>query len=130
MEVTIPLDAFTVAIRQKPRLLTLNQWNLVSRAKKGMYTASGYKKRVEGRIAPLLTQHHVSSEETYWHFKWYLRDKRTDLDNISFMQKFIFDAAQHAHIIKNDNLDQVTDIRHTFIEVDKEHPRVEIHVGV
>lgn len=46
MNVTIPLDAFTVSIKQKPRLLTLNQWNLVSRAKKGMYTASGYKKRV------------------------------------------------------------------------------------
>lgn len=129
MDVTIPLDAFTVAIKQKPRLLTLNQWNLVSRAKKGMYTASGYKKRVESRIKPILIHHKVDSDETYWHFSWYLKDKRTDLDNISFMQKFIFDAAQHADVIKNDNLDQVSDIRHTFITIDKTSPRVEIHVG-
>lgn len=130
MDLIIPIDAFTVLIHGKPRMMTLNQWNLISRAKRGMYTASGHKKKIENRILPLFTHQTVNNKENYWQFSWYLKDRRTDLDNISFMQKFILDAAQHAGVIANDNLNQVIEIRHAFIEVDKENPRVEIHVGV
>lgn len=130
MDLIIPLDAFTVMAHGKPRMMTLNQWNLISRAKRGMYTASSHKKKIENRIIPLFNHQTVNNKENYWQFSWYLKDKRTDLDNISFMQKFILDAAQHAGVIANDNLNQVIEIRHTFIEVDKENPRVEIHVGV
>jgi len=59
-------------------------------------------------------------------FDWFWYDRRTDVDNIAFQKKFIFDGMMKAGFLENDNWDHVSAgfIEHFYI--DKVNPRVEI----
>ena len=48
------------------------------------------------------------------HFTWIEDNKKRDLDNIAFAQKFIFDALVETGIIKNDNWRYVKGFTHQF----------------
>lgn len=60
-------------------------------------------------------------------FKWFMKDKRKDKDNIVFAKKFIFDGMIESGIIKNDGWKEIGSFRDTVI-VDKDYPRVEIRI--
>lgn len=47
-------------------------------------------------------------------FIWTRKTSRTDLDNTSFGQKYIFDAMVKEGIIGDDRVSHITDIRHRF----------------
>ena len=57
-------------------------------------------------------------------FDWYVKDKKTDADNICFSKKFILDAMIKANIIPDDNLKHIIGFEDNII-IDK-HERVEI----
>lgn len=57
-------------------------------------------------------------------FHWYVKDKRQDLDNIVFQQKFIFDGMIKAGLIENDGYKQHRQSEH-FYCIDK-NERVEV----
>lgn len=57
-------------------------------------------------------------------FYWYVKDKRKDLDNIVFQQKFIFDGMIKAGLIKNDGYKQHRQSEHFYL-IDK-NERVEV----
>lgn len=58
-------------------------------------------------------------------FTWYLPNKRSDPDNISFAQKFIFDGLQVAGKLENDSMKYVRSLTH-FFEVGDYRVKVEI----
>lgn len=57
--------------------------------------------------------------------KWYEKDKRRDIDNITFAVKFINDALVKLDILKDDNQKCINSIEHEVL-VDKENPRIEV----
>lgn len=60
-------------------------------------------------------------------FTWYERNRRGDIDNVSFAQKFILDGLVKAGVIKDDSQRYVTGLEHEFRH-DKDDPRIEIGV--
>lgn len=58
-------------------------------------------------------------------FKWYLKDRRKDKDNVAFAKKYIFDGMVDAKLIENDGWKQIGDWSEVFL-IDKEFERVEI----
>lgn len=65
-------------------------------------------------------------------FDWYLPDKRIDMDNWSFLKKFIFDGMQTAKykrrpFLDNDNFANIHLGYDESFEVDRVNPRLEIY---
>lgn len=58
------------------------------------------------------------------HFRWYIKDKRTDLDNLTFGRKGILDGMVKANIIPDDSLRYIVGFIDDIV-IDK-HERVEI----
>lgn len=58
-------------------------------------------------------------------FNWFVKDKKTDPDNICFSVKFLMDALVNQKIIEGDGWKFIGGFIHNF-EIDKENPRVEI----
>lgn len=58
-------------------------------------------------------------------FRWVLKNKRQDPDNICFAKKFIFDALQKAGKLERDSLQWVVGFEDHF-EVGEPHVQVEI----
>ena len=58
-------------------------------------------------------------------FNWFVKDRKTDPDNICFGIKFLMDALVNQEIIQGDGWKFIDNFRHNF-EIDKENPRVEI----
>ena len=50
-----------------------------------------------------------------FHFEWHEKNRRRDKDNVSFGQKFVFDALQKAGKLPNDNNKFVIGFEHDFI---------------
>lgn len=59
------------------------------------------------------------------HFHWYCKNKRKDIDNIIFSQKFVLDGLVDAGVLENDGWKQISGITHS-LSVDKSNPRVEV----
>lgn len=58
-------------------------------------------------------------------YKWYTKNKRKDIDNVSFSKKFINDGLVLAGILPDDSRKYVQGFTDEFY-IDKENPRVEI----
>lgn len=61
------------------------------------------------------------------HYLWVEKDRRRDLDNISFAKKFIQDALVKSKILENDNQSHIIGFSDDFA-VDKKNPRVEVTI--
>ena len=61
------------------------------------------------------------------HYTWYEPNKRRDLDNIAFAQKFIQDALVNCNILQDDGWQYVQGFTHDF-KVDKKNPRIEVKI--
>ena len=64
------------------------------------------------------------------HFKWFEKNKKRDLDNISsFGRKVIQDALVECGVIKDDGWDYVKGFTDEF-HIDKKNPRIEVEIEV
>ena len=61
-------------------------------------------------------------------YRWYEKDRRRDLDNVSsFGRKVIQDALVQTHVIKNDGWKEITGFSDEFF-VDADNPRIEVEI--
>lgn len=60
-------------------------------------------------------------------FLWACKDKRKDIDNVSFAKKFILDALVNAKVLPNDNREWVKGFTDEFI-IDRRNPRTEVTI--
>lgn len=58
-------------------------------------------------------------------FKWYMKDRRKDIDNVAFAKKFILDGLVKAGILYDDNQKWVKGFQDKFY-IDKKKPRIEV----
>jgi len=137
----IPMSAFEVPWRDsKKRMarlaaLTLNKYIELSGLNRGRAILNRHKQSIQYRIKPIVLEAIADGLEIEYpasfKFEWYLANKRTDLDNIAFMHKFVFDAFQDVksngkEFMPNDNLNFIVGLSDVFAGVDKENPRVVI----
>lgn len=59
--------------------------------------------------------------------QWFCRNKRKDMDNISFAKKFILDGMQEVGYLKNDGWNEIAGWEESF-HVDRDNPRIEIEI--
>lgn len=71
------------------KILTLNDYINAERSNK--YKAAKLKKEYTELFAREFTDERITNPVDV-HFIWHLKNKRRDIDNISFMQKFILDG--------------------------------------
>lgn len=109
-------------------LMTLNQYTNANRGNK----FGGAKKKKEAtQICAIHTKKAINEGfklEQFpvdFEFNWYAKDRRSDPDNIAFMQKFVLDGMQKAGAIPGDGWEEVKSLRHNFF-IDKKNPRVEV----
>ena len=64
----------------------------------------------------------------FMEYRWYERNKRRDLDNISsFGRKVIQDSLVYAHVRKNDGWKEIQGFSDTFF-LDADNPRIEVFI--
>jgi Holliday junction resolvase RusA-like endonuclease len=82
-------------------------------------------KREETEIARLYFIGKTFTSPLEIKFKWYVKDMRTDPDNICFSKKMILDGMVKAKFIPNDNLKHIKGFQDVFI-VNKNKVGVEV----
>jgi len=104
------------------RLPSLNEYINAERSSK--YAAATMKKNAENKIAVFITQNRLKpvTRPVKLFYTWYLRDRRKDLDNIAFAQKFVQDALVFTDILPNDGQKWVVGFSHDF--------KIDAHEGV
>ena len=110
-------------------LMTLNQYTNANRTSR--YVGAKRKKESTYSCALHVTKamregFQIESFPAHFQFDWYVKDKRTDKDNIAFQRKFVFDGFQQAELIPNDNWAHIGNWVDRF-HIDK-NERVEITV--
>lgn len=106
------------------KLPTLNQY--IAAERRNRFLAAKLKKEVTQSVAWQTKRLPKIRKPANYTFVWYVKDKRSDSDNIAFACKFIFDGLQEAGVLENDSFKNVLSITHLF-EIDK-NERVEIVV--
>ena len=137
----IPMSAFQIAWREKKQApvrlspLTLNKYVDISGMNRGRMILNRHKAIIQARNRPIvleaITNGAAIEYPAEFKFEWFLKDRRTDLDNIAFMHKFIFDAFQGVSVQGNkfmpgDGLKHVVGLTDVFAGIDKENERLEI----
>lgn len=79
---------------------------------------------IEARMAKIGAIEHYPVRVAY---QWYLKDRRKDLDNVSFAKKFINDGLVAAKVLKDDSQKYIAGFSDEFF-IDKENPRVEVTI--
>ena len=108
------------------RLDGLNEYTKACRGNR--YGANTMKKRNEKKVIdalngwPKIKEFPVKLKIT-----WYEKNKRRDIDNITFATKFIQDALVKAEVLPDDSQKYINAVEHKVF-VDKENPRVEIEI--
>lgn len=69
----------------------------------------------------------VCTKPVHITFKWFMKNKKKDIDNVAFAKKFILDGLVKAGVLYNDTQEWVTGFTDEFA-IDKENPRVEVLV--
>lgn len=137
----IPMSAFEIPWRDKKSSpvrmssLTLNKYVEISGLTRGRPILNRHKAAIQYKIQPIVVEAITNGLEieypAQFRFEWYLKDKRTDLDNIAFMHKFVFDAFQKVSVqdkefMPGDGLKFVAGLSDVFAGIDKGNERVEI----
>jgi len=121
-----------VSLRQKVkmkftiqgRLTTLNEYILAER--RNRFLGAKLKKQATENVAWQVKRLKKINGPATYTFLWYVKNSKTDSDNIAFACKFIFDGLQEAGILANDSFKNVLAIDHRF-QIDK-NERVEVIV--
>ena len=86
------------------RLPSLNEYTAKCRISKGTWNAgNSMKRKTQHDLFVYLLKLPQFKKPIRIHFIWHEKNKKRDLDNISFAKKFILDAMQECGRIQNDN---------------------------
>lgn len=110
----------------KGRLDGLNEYTRANRT--NQYKGAKLKKDNETICMYYINHARIKPVKNYpikIEISWYEKDKRRDIDNVTFATKFILDSLVKLKIITDDSQKHVTEINH-HVNADKENPRIEI----
>ena len=99
-------------IKIEGELPDLNKYINAERTNK--YKAAGIKADATDQVAWQVLTAKVITKPAHYHFHWTVKNKRKDPDNIAWACKFVFDGLQKAGKLKNDNMEMILSIHHTF----------------
>lgn len=108
------------------RLSGLNEYIAAERANR--YKAAKLKRENEAVVMIAIKQQlrNVKIEKpVYMEYTWVEKNKRRDLDNITFGRKIIQDSLVKAGILKDDGWKYILGFSDRF-QVDRENPRIEV----
>ncbi len=109
------------------RLAGRNEHDKANRGSK--FGGAGLKKKEQSNVVMQMKQQCTQKfDRIKIDIDWYEKDKRRDPDNVYSAIKVILDSLVECGIIENDGWKQIVpDIRHRCY-VDKDNPRVEVHI--
>lgn len=105
----------------------LNQYIRAERS--NVMAAAALKKRTDMDIIAHIKRHGLPKVKSpvFLRYAWHCKNRRKDLDNICFAQKFVQDAMVRAGVIPNDGWNNIIGFSHDFF-VDKDNPRIEVRI--
>ena len=112
------------------RLDNLNDYIAACRTNhyKGAHMKSTNEHKVQAEIFGQLGRLRITNP-VKMRYRWYEKDRRRDLDNVSsFGRKVIQGALVHTHILKNDGWKEIVGFSDEFY-VDAENPRIEVEIN-
>lgn len=119
---SMPISTYTLIIEGE--LTDLNTFNRASYQSR--WNANSIKKTETEKVARLAkSQLKPLNPPIYIEYRFYVKDRRKDPDNIVFARKFINDGLVDAGIIPNDGWKEIDGWNDVWL-VDKENPRVEV----
>lgn len=110
------------------RLDGLNEYTSANRSNR--YKGSQMKLKNESIVIEAIKRYQLHKIKKYpikLKITWYEKNKRRDVDNITFATKFIQDALVKQGIIIDDSQKYMNQLRHD-VKVDKEYPRIEVQL--
>ena len=110
------------------RLDGLNEYTKANRSNR--FKGSKMKADNEAIVTQAIRRFKLKKIKNYpIHLKitWYEKDKRRDVDNITFATKFIQDALVKQKILIDDSQKYINKLEHD-VKVDKEYPRIEVEL--
>ena len=110
----------------KDKLAGLNDYTRACRYSE--YAGAKMKKENEEWVIANVIPQHVRPPKNFpikVKIRWYERDERRDVDNITFAVKFILDAFVRLSILPDDSRKYVSKIEHEVL-IDKNNPRIEV----
>lgn len=108
------------------RLNSLNDYTNACR--KNAYAGATMKKQNERVVMFYIRKYKLKKVEHYpvmIKIHWYEKDRRRDIDNITFATKFILDALVKMEVIEDDGQKYINEIEH-HVSIDSKNPRIEI----
>ena len=114
------------------RLPTLNEYIAAERGGGGRYAAATMKKNAQEIVHFCILKDLPNvqiKKPVYMRYKWYVKDKRCDKDNIAFAKKFVQDALVNDRVLKNDGWNDIVCFADKF-DIDKVNPRIEVEIEV
>ncbi len=109
------------------RLNNLNDY--ISAERTSRYIGADMKARNEALVKLAIKQQMRGiriEEPVFMEYRWYEKNRRRDLDNISsFGRKVIQDALVQTHVLQNDGWKEIEGFSDEFF-VDTENPRIEV----
>ena len=72
----------------------------------------------------------VIESQCNFQFNWFLKNDKTDPDNITVGQKYIFDGLVNAGVLKDDGIEILGGGITHFFAVDKDNPRCELTITI
>ena len=110
------------------RLDGLNEYTSANRPNR--YKGSQMKLKNESIVIEAIKRYQLKKIKKYpikLKITWYEKNKRRDVDNITFATKFIQDALVKQGILVDDGQKYINKISHD-VQVDKEYPRIEVEL--
>lgn len=110
------------------RLDGLNEYTNANRS--NAYQGSTMKQQNQKVVIYYMRQAQLKKIENYpltLKITWYEKNRRRDIDNITFATKFIQDALVKENIIIDDSQKYINKIEHEVL-VDKDNPRIEVEL--
>lgn len=110
------------------RFPSLNEYTEGNRANR--FKGASIKKSAEKQVIAAIRACKLDKVENYpvtLNITWYEKDRRRDIDNITYATKFINDSLVKSRVIEDDSQKFVKAINNR-VEVDKENPRIEVEI--
>lgn len=112
----------------KGRFPSLNEYTSANRSNR--YAGSKMKKDCHKQVIEAIKEHKLPKVKSYpiaLKITWFEKDRRRDIDNVTYGVKFINDSLVEVKIIQDDSQQYVKSIIN-HIEVDRQNPRIEVEI--
>lgn len=110
------------------RFPSLNEYTSANRSNR--YAGSKMKKDCHKQVIEAIKEHKLQKIKRYpiaLKITWFEKDRRRDIDNVTYGVKFINDSLVEAKIIEDDSQQFIKSIIN-HIEVDNKNPRIEVEI--